>query len=194
MIRKIGKALIGAGLVLLLFVVYQLVGTNFITKQHQKALAAEVARAALPGARVPRPDLGQGVARIEIPKLGLEWVVVEGVSVEALKKGPGHYPGTAYPGETGNVVISGHRTTYGAPFFRLDEVRGGDVIRLSTPAKVFFYEVIETKVVKPTDVSVVVASEEARLTLTTCTPRFSAAKRLIVVARLIEDAAGAEAA
>lgn len=194
MIRKIGKALIGAGLVLLLFVVYQLVGTNFITKQHQKALAAEVARAALPGARVPRPDLGQGVARIEIPKLGLEWVVVEGVSVEALKKGPGHYPGTAYPGETGNVVISGHRTTYGAPFFRLDEVRGGDVIRLSTPAKVFFYEVTETKVVKPTDVSVVVASDEARLTLTTCTPRFSAAKRLIVVARLIEDAAGAEAA
>lgn len=194
MIRKIGKALIGAGLVLLLFVVYQLVGTNFITKQHQKALAAEVARAALPGARVPRPDLGQGVARIEIPKIGLEWVVVEGVSVEALKKGPGHYPGTAYPGETGNVVISGHRTTYGAPFFRLDEVRGGDVIRLSTPAKVFFYEVTETKVVKPTDVSVVVASDEARLTLTTCTPRFSAAKRLIVVARLIEDAAGAEAA
>lgn len=194
MIRKIGKALIGAGLVLLLFVVYQLVGTNFITKQHQKALAAEVARAAPSGARVPRPDPGQGVARIEIPKIGLEWVVVEGVSVEALKKGPGHYPGTAYPGETGNVVISGHRTTYGAPFFRLDEVRGGDVIRLSTPAKVFFYEVTETKVVKPTDVSVVVASDEARLTLTTCTPRFSAAKRLIVVARLIEDAAGAEAA
>lgn len=188
-LRVIGRVFIVTGLLILLFLGYQLWGTNFVADRHQKALAQEFQPQSSPEPTQPapspiRPDVGDGVARIQIDKIGVDWIVVEGVSVSVLKKGPGHYPGTALPGQTGNVVVSGHRTTYGAPFFRLDEVKVGDIIKLHTRTDSFDYRVIESKIVAPTDLSVIVTTQESRLTLTTCHPRFSARQRLIVVAEL----------
>jgi sortase A len=119
-----------------------------------------------------------------MPKIGVDRVVVEGVSVADLKKGPGHYPGTAMAGQLGNMVISGHRTTYGAPFNRLDELQVGDEIVVYDRSGPFKYLVSEKKIVKPTAVEVLDPTSDARLTLTTCHPKFSARERLIIVAHL----------
>ncbi|MGH3443526.1 MAG: class E sortase, partial [Nitriliruptorales bacterium] len=117
-------------------------------------------------------------------------VAVEGVSREQLQRGPGHYPGTALPGEDGNVVISGHRTTYGAPFFRLDELQPGDRIHVLDRARQeWVYEVRKSQVVAPTALWVTerdpLGTGAPMLTLTTCHPRFSSAQRLIVFAELV---------
>lgn len=186
------------GISILLFLVYQLFGTNLVTERRQdnlkEAFAAQPSTPP-PTAEEAPADLGSAVARIQIPKVELDWLVVEGVTLDALQDGPGHYPGTALPGQLGNVVISGHRTTFGAPFYRLDEVQVGDPITVTAPYGRFVYRVTETKIVEPTDLTVVVESDDARLTLTTCHPRFSARQRLIVVAALegppIQEAAAA---
>lgn len=189
-LRVVGRTFIAAGVLILLFLGYQLFGTTLITDQHQQALAEELRvtpAEPLPTKEQP-PDLGDGVALIEIPKIDVKKIVVEGVRVEDLKKGPGHYPGLSFPGEKGNVVISGHRTTYGGPFYRLDELTIGDQIKLTDRAgQTFIYRVSQTKIVRPDDLSVVVQTTEAKLTLTTCNPRFSARQRLIVVSDLIGD-------
>jgi sortase A len=118
--------------------------------------------------------------------------VVEGVSHDDLKKGPGHFPGTDLPGQLGNVVISGHRTTYGAPFNRLDELHTGDAIVLETRTTFFTYTVQRIFVVKPSAIGVTyhvpdhpgLAPTQRLLTLTTCNPKYSARTRLIVRAVL----------
>jgi len=175
-----------------MFLGYQLYGTNAVTNQVQGHLAKALqdkfsvgTASAAPGAGGAMPNPGEGVAIIQIPKIAVDKVVVEGTEVEDLKKGPGHYRDTAFPGQLGNVVISGHRTTYGAPFYRLDELNKGDEILLKDASGTTYkYAVIEKKIVAPTDLSVVVPSTDARLTLTTCNPRFSARQRLIIVAAL----------
>jgi len=129
------------------------------------------------------------VAILKIPKLGLEKAVIEGVGVPELKKGPGHYPNTPMPGQPGNASIAGHRTTYGAPFFKLDELVQGDQILVTTRQGRFRYDVRESKVVRPDENSVLDNTGDDRLTLTTCNPRYSAAQRLIVVAALQGEAA-----
>jgi sortase A len=139
----------------------------------------------------PPPADGEAVARLRIPKVGLDKVVVEGVSTGALKKGPGHYPGTPLPGQTGNASIAGHRTTYGAPFYNFDELDENDLIYVTTQQGSFQYRVVETLVVSPGDIWVLDPTTDNRLTLTTCNPRFSARERLIVIAELIGDAAPA---
>lgn len=190
-LRFIGRIFIAAGVLILLFLAYEVFGTNFVTERNQRALAASFdhelrAPSESPGPP-PKPEVGDGIARMIIRKIDLDRVVVEGVGVEALKKGPGHMSATALPGEIGNVVISGHRTTYGAPFWRLDELVLGDEISMVTRAGSHIYRVTEVKVVKPTDLSVTEPSpSEFRLTLTTCHPRLSARQRLIVVARMVE--------
>lgn len=183
-LRAIGRTFIGVGTIILLFLVYQLVGTNFVTGRAQKALASELEDSWAVSGEEASVELGEGVALIKIPKIGVDAVVVEGVEVEDLKKGPGHYPDTAMAGQLGNMVISGHRTTYGAPFYRLDELKQGDEIVVFGPNGPFSYLVTETKIVQPTEIGVIAPSDDARVTLTTCHPRFSAAKRLIVVAEL----------
>jgi sortase A len=96
---------------------------------------------------------------------------------------------TAFPGEIGNAVISGHRTTYGAPFWRLDELGSGDQIDIVTLSGLHEYRVTEVKVVKPTDLLVTAPTpDQFRLTLTTCHPRLSARQRLIVVAQMVAPA------
>ncbi|MEX2552060.1 MAG: class E sortase [Actinomycetota bacterium] len=180
----IGRVFVGVGTFVLLFVAYQLLGTNLVTNNEQKALAAELQTQWMSNVVEDTPDLGDGVGLIKIPKIGVDRVVVEGVGVSDLKKGPGHYPGTAMPGQIGNTVISGHRTTYGAPFNRLDELEIGDEILVYDRTGPFKYVVTENKVVKPSAVEVLDPSSDARLTLTTCHPKFSAKERLIIVAQL----------
>ncbi len=131
---------------------------------------------------------------IKIPRIGVDQAVVEGVGVEDLKKGPGRYPDTPMPGQAGNAAIAGHRTTYGAPFNRLDELSFGDSITVQTVSGTFRYEVSESKIVSPDEVSVLDPTPDNRLTLTTCNPKYSAAERLIVVATLAGPVAPVTAA
>jgi sortase A len=131
------------------------------------------------------PALGEPVGRVTISAAGVDWVFVEGVDRSSLRSGAGHMPGTALPGQPGNAVISGHRTTFGAPFFHLDRVAPGDVITVATTSGVHTYQVVETRLVAPDEVWVTGQWEGAWLTLTTCNPVFSARERLIVVARLV---------
>lgn len=133
----------------------------------------------------------QPFARIVIPKIGLDAIVVEGTDEKALRLGPGHMKGTALPGEPGNMVISGHRVTYNRPFDHLDKLEKGDPIYVyARPQKglqKYTYYVNKTKVVKPTDLSVTKPTKDRTLTLTTCNPRFSASTRLIVIAKMIDN-------
>lgn len=200
-IRGFGKFFICVGILLFLFVAYELWGTGFAERRSQKALSAAFDRRShtttlptLPGAApsdnaapdttVAPVELGDGVAKIEIPKISLSKIVVQGVGVEDLKQGPGHYPDTPMPGEHGNAAIAGHRTTYGAPFYDISDLNPGDPIFVTTDKGRFRYDVFESKVVDPDAVWVLDPSPDDRLTLTTCNPRFSAAERLIVVAKL----------
>lgn len=134
----------------------------------------------------PVPPDGDAVGRIVIPAASVDWTVVEGVGSEDLRMGAGHMPGTALPGEPGNAVISGHRTTYGAPFADLDRLRPGDEITVETATGTHVYLVAETRVVAPGDVWVAEQWRGAWLTLTTCHPRYSSAQRLVVFAHLVD--------
>lgn len=125
--------------------------------------------------------------KIEIPKLGLEAVVVDGVEVEDLRKGPGLYPHGVQPGEEGNVAIAGHRTTYGAWFRHVDQLEDGDEIILSKGVRRIVYQVERVFPVASNDWSVIAPTEYNALTLTTCHPPGSAIERLIVRARETED-------
>ncbi len=118
-------------------------------------------------------------------------VVVEGVGTEELKRGPGHYPGTALPGEAGNFAVAGHRTTYGAPFFHLDQLVPGDVIEVTARSgAVLSYRVARAQVVEPSATWTIapdpLETGKPTVTLTTCFPRFSDRQRLVVFAELVE--------
>jgi sortase A len=127
---------------------------------------------------------GDPLGRIYIPRTGKNFVFVSGTGVETLKKGPGHYWGTTLPGEPGTVAIAGHRTTYGAPFHNLGKLRPGYAITLTMPYGRFAYSVEASRSVPPTQVTVLRNRGYQRLVLTTCDPIGSAAKRLVVFARL----------
>ncbi len=185
----IGRAFIAAGALILLFVAYQLWGTELAESRSQDRLRRDFS--APPGTTTPAPAPadapapgGDAVAIVRIPKIDVDKAVVEGVSVPDLKKGPGHYPGTPLPGQAGNAAIAGHRTTYGAPFYRLDELVPGDLVLVTTRQGAFRYSVTESRVVTPKEVEVLANTSDSRLTLTTCHPRFSAKERLVVIASL----------
>lgn len=126
---------------------------------------------------------GRPIGILQIPRIHLDMVVVNGTSTADLRKGPGHYMETAYPWEdTGRVAIAGHRTTYLHPFGSLDKLRRGDLIRLVTEYGTFTYRVTGTRVILPSGVWVLKQTEKPTLVLTTCTPRFSASHRLVVFA------------
>lgn len=130
---------------------------------------------------------GAPIGRIDIPAIGVHMVVVQGTDASALAKGPGHYPATPMPCAVGDVAIAGHRTTFLHPFYFLDRLRPGDVIELRTRSASCSYTVTAPPfAVSPHDTSVVAGTPgAATLTLTTCTPRGSAAQRLIVKAAMI---------
>jgi sortase A len=145
--------------------------------------------AILPPAK-PVPDIGEGVARLEIPRISLNRIVVEGATAGDLKKGPGHFPETPLPGQLGNAAIAGHRTTNLAPFFDIDSLQPGDEIKVTTLNGQYVYKVTGTEVVAPTDYALVIPTVDitkATLTLVSCTPRYSATNRIVVRSELAVD-------
>jgi sortase A len=220
----VGRVLVTVGTLLLLFVAYQLWGTGIyqaraqddlrsqFEKLQQRAspsatttttsglptstLAPSTETTTVTGALTLPPE-GDALGLIAIPKIGVNQVFVEGVNVDDLRKGPGHYPATQLPGHEGNSAIAGHRTTYGAPFGDLDQLGVGDVIKVATVQGKFTYKVTEQRVVDPSEVSVLDDTPDparpghdlATLTLTTCNPKYSAEQRLIIKAQLTPEAA-----
>jgi sortase A len=132
-----------------------------------------------------RAHAGHAIGKIRIPRIGAHYAIVQGTDTDSLRKGPGHYPHTSFPGEGGTVAIAGHRTTYGAPFNQIDKLKRGDEVAVEMPYGTFIYSVDRTKIVQPTDLGVVkrVPGPE-QLVLSACHPLYSAAQRIIVFARL----------
>lgn len=212
-LRIFGKLLMSLGVGVLLFVAWVVWGTNLHTAKEQERLAIEFDEQAPfesggKAGQPPKgyePEPGEPIFRITIPKIDLNdgkgYIVVEGVDEESLKLGPGHYPkcrpefprplctnfAAAWPGQKGRVILSGHRTTYKAPFLDTDKLDNGDKIILETKWGIFTYEVYQQKVVDPSDPAIVVQKDNVReLVLTTCNPKFSAETRLITYAREVE--------
>lgn len=131
-----------------------------------------------------RADPGGAVGRIRIPAIGGDHVVVFGIGTEDLKKGPGLYPETSFPGVPGTTAIAGHRTTYGAPFRDIDDIGRGDEIILDMPYARLTYVFERQQIVEPTAVEVVEPTGYDRIVLTACHPLYSAAQRIVVSARL----------
>jgi sortase A len=141
----------------------------------------EFARFAAQAARAT--GTGDPVGRIDIPTIGSEFAVVQGVDSGSLQKGPGHFPGTAFPGQGKTVAIAGHRTTYLAPFRHLDDLRPGDPIYMRMPYGKVSYRVEKSRIVDPDDYWVTQQVGHERLVLTACEPLFSDAQRIVVFAR-----------
>lgn len=211
--RYTGWTLISAGVLILLYLVYLMFFTNLTTSQAQSDLLEEwelnygSVEGSLPGEPTGATDTdtadpadpGDAYAVMWFERPGSDerpvhadpLYIVEGVSLDHLRRGPGHYPETSAPGGAGNFAISGHRTTYGAPFYHLDELEPGDEIHVvDRQGNRFVYLVREQRVVSPRDVWVIgrdpIDADRPLMTITTCHPRFSAAQRLIVFAELRE--------
>lgn len=191
-LRAVGELSITAGLILMLFCAYLLWGTGAYTQSQQLLLQRELA------ARKQRPlEPGTPLALLRIPKLGPDYryAVVEGVGATQLKKGPGHYPDSAMPGQVGNFVLSGHRTTYAAPFKEIDELERNDHIVVETREGRYTYRVTSQDIVRPDEIEVLapvpgkpdIRPIRAYITLSTCHPEYSAAERLIVYGVLDES-------
>jgi sortase A len=200
----IGGLILAFGILVLLFVAYQLWGTGISTHFHQEALRREfdhelaIARSerTTTGPTAPTstpttqstpgiaPADGQPVGTIDIPNIGANYVVVQGTDTAALQLGPGHYDDTPLPGQPGNAAIAGHRTTYLHPFYNLNELVAGDPIYITTTQGRFRYDVTAILVVDPSDLAILDPTPVPTLTLTTCNPRFSASQRLVVQASL----------
>ena len=163
--------------------------TNMWTSRIQQHLDEQIASPELQQAyKEHKVETGDSLTRIKIPAIGLDTVVVEGITPSALRAGAGHYPQTSLPCEGGNVGIAGHRTTYGRPFGNLDQLKPGDTIELTTPIGGCVYQVSKAPfVVSPTDLSVIDPTGERSLTLTTCHPKGSAAQRLVIRGTWVKD-------
>ncbi len=141
-----------------------------------------------PPARVVRkqPLRGDAIGKIVIPSIGVSEYLVEGTDADNLRKGPGHYPDTPLPGQKGTSAIAGHRTTYGAPFRKLNELERNDRIILEMPYGTFVYRVDKTQVVDDSALWVTRPVGHPQLVLTACHPLYSAAQRIVAFARLTE--------
>ena len=132
-------------------------------------------------ARVPTTTMGT----IRIPAIGLTHQVYEGVWLTIIDIGPGHWPGTAWPGAQGNAVFPGHRVTHSHPFLDLDKLRPGDEIFFDMPNGTFTYRVRETRIVAPSDIWVVDQHANAEVTLIACHPKHSARQRIVIKGDLV---------
>jgi sortase A len=210
-VKRVAKVCLGIGTLLVAFVAYQLWGTALYEHQAQARLRQELKADLNPDVTIPHrssatspinnqpanevvsrvaphqgdPAVGQPVGTMSIPAIGMSDVaIVEGTGEAQLEEGPGHYQGTALPGEVGNAAIAGHRTTYGAPFYNLNQLQPGNLIYIQTSQGLFEYQVSLTHAVSPSDTSVLASTPLPELTLTTCNPRYSDTQRLVVVAIL----------
>ena len=182
LIDFLGRTMIVAGLLLLSFVAYQLWGTGIVEGRSQTAIAKQFVKP-----QPIQPQLGGLVGRITIPSIGVSKYVVAGVRLKDLERGPGLFPGSPMPGQKGNVAIAGHRTTFGAPFSRIDELRGNERIILESKDGTFTYIVNgEPKIVLATDTAVAKTTNPdiAIITLVSCYPKWTSTKRIVVVATL----------
>ena len=219
MLNLVGRTCITAGVLILLFVAYQLWGTGIREAQAQNRLEKEFKNKlsqtttttasttapstssnsdtinTLPPVTAPPTTTpvaeGEAIGQIQIPRIGLDAIVVEGVGDDDLKSGPGHYPSTPEPGQKGNAAIAGHRTTYGAPFGSIDELQPADEITVTTVQGKFTYAVMKQQdgtghiIVNPDQVEVLnEVPGKNTLTLTACHPKYSASERIIVFAEL----------
>ncbi len=196
---------IRAGVLLLLFVSYQLWGTGLATNRAQNSLSSQFqamqettpppSDPTTAPTDLPIPDPGDPIGRIQIPTIGVDFIMVQGVDLKYLQTGPGHFPQTPLPGQPGNSAFAGHRTTYKAPFNRIDELLPGDLITITTLQGSFTYKVdahpgedgkldLGHIVVKPSDLSILDQNVGNRLTLMACNPKYSAATRIVVSATL----------
>lgn len=243
-VRELGLTFITAGVVVLLFVAFDLWGTSLAEQRSQSRLAREfhhslhahpagTSTTGIASTTTPRQTTttvaggkgggktkgagkakgaggkakrgggagggGQGVQPLPLvppggaldhlvmPAIGVNRYVVEGTTAADLQMGPGHYLGTPLPGQAGNVAIAGHRTTFGAPFFELNNMVAGDLVYLTdVNGDTWVYRVRQQWVVAPTDMAVVAPATGELLTLTTCNPRFEATSRLVVRAVLFK--------
>jgi sortase A len=223
-VGAIGRFMMRAGVLVLLFVAYQLWGTGLATNRAQDRLSNEFATqleqtstttpdtavgptstTAPPvtaPADLPTPEPGDPVAHLRIPAIGVDFIVLQGVDLKWLKEGPGHFPQTPLPGQPGNVALAGHRTTYAAPFNRLDELRPGDVITFDTVQGTFTYTVDSHEtvpgeapsghfVVKPSQVEILAQDGTNKVTLIACNPKYSARERIVVTGTLTSAPAAA---
>ncbi|WP_327088422.1 class E sortase [Nonomuraea sp. NBC_01738] len=192
-LRTVGELSITLGVILMLFCAYLLWGTSAYTERMQLVLQQELTEEKPKddkSGKIAKIELGKAVALLRIPRLGRDYkyAVVEGVDQEHLKKGPGHYPGSAMPGQVGNFVLSGHRTTYAAPFNRIDELRRGDEIIIEAREARYTYRVTSQDIVEPNEIDVIapvpgkpdISPIRSFITMSTCHPEYSAAQRLIV--------------
>jgi sortase A len=221
-LNVVGRVCITAGVLILLFVAYQLWGTGIREAQAQSRLKTQFKDrlstttvpadttttasttpgndtiATLPPVTAPAaaaPAEGDPIGQIQIPKIGLDAIIVEGVADDDLKSGPGHYPSTPLPGQKGNAAIAGHRTTYGAPFSSIDELEPDDEITITTIQGTFVYKVLRQEdgsghiIVNPNQTEVLnEVPGKNTLTLTACHPKYSASERIIVFAEMKGEA------
>jgi sortase A len=211
--RTLGEVFITLGLLLMLFLVWQLWWTDVTANREQAVTIHDLERgfgpagAPRPSARpvpeaVPAPvavltkvPFGEAFAIMRIPRFGADYArpVLQGTGHDTLTKGIAHYSGTAFPGQAGNFAVAGHRTTYGRPFSDIDLLRKGDVIVVETKASYLVYAVDRHVIVAPSQVEVIapvpqhpgVRPKAAWLTMTACHPRFSATQRYVVFAKLV---------
>ena len=182
LLDALGRTMIAAGLLLLSFVGYQLWGTGIAEGRAQKEMATQFVKP-----QPVQPQFGGLVGRINIPSIGVSKYVVAGVRLKDLERGPGLFPGSPLPGQKGNVAIAGHRTTFGAPFSRIDEINDNEKIILETRDGTFTYIVQgEPKIVAATDVAVAKTTNPdiAMITLVSCYPKWTSTQRIVVVAIL----------
>ena len=210
-VRTLGELFITLGLLLLLFVSWQLWWTDVAANREQAAtiqtLEKEFRPPALlehravnpvadPLATLTRVPFGQAFAIVRIPRFGSDYArpVLQGTDHDTLTQGIGHYSGTAFPGQVGNFAVAGHRTTYGKPFSSIDLLQKGDIIVVETKARYLVYAVDRHVIVTPDQVEVIAPvpqqpgarPKQAWLTMTACHPRYSASQRYIVFARLLK--------
>ncbi|MBC7559799.1 MAG: class E sortase [Dermatophilaceae bacterium] len=210
-VRALGEVFITLGFLLLLFVAWQLWWTDVTANRAQASTIHTLERsfgpAGLPERGVPRETdpvatltkvpFGKAFAIVRIPRFGADYArpVLQGTDHDTLTKGMGHYAGTVFPGQVGNFALAGHRTTYGRPLHNIDLLQKGDVIVVETKASYVVYAVDRHVIVTPDRVEVIapvpqhpgVRPTEAWMTMTACHPKFSAALRYVVFARLVKS-------
>jgi sortase A len=209
-VRILGEVLITVGLLLYLFIAWQLWWTDVTANREQAVTiyalekgfgpAGSPVRGAAPAdplATLTNVPFGQAFAIMRIPRFGADYArpVLQGTDSDALTKGIGHYSGTAFPGQVGNFAVAGHRTTYGKPFSDIDLLQKGDIIVAETKTNYLVYSVDRYVIVTPDQVEVIApvpqhpgaSPTQAWMTMTACTPRFSASQRYVVFSKLVKS-------
>jgi len=199
--RGLGEVLITFGVIVLLFAVYEVYGKTAIVNAHQSQLEQQLDQTwahpttgdkTKPGQNPATVPPGGTLGRLYIPRLKMHWVVVEGVSLHDIAFAPGHYPGTALPGQIGNFAMAGHRIP--SIFWNLQEIRPGDQLVVETRDDWYVYQVTISEIVTPHSVEVIapdpdhtgVAPTKAMMTLTTCNPKWDNYQRMVIHARLVK--------